>query len=313
MKFAFIAGEKAAFPVTVLCRTLAVSRAGFYAAQARPPAARARADAQLAVEIAAIHGESRQRYGSPRVHAELRARGQGVSRKRVARLMRHRGLAARRRRRFRVTTDSRHAFPVAANVLARQFAAPAPDTVWVTDITYIPTGEGWLYLAVILDLCSRGIVGWAMSERITRQLPLDALGMALGRRRPSPGLLHHSDRGSQYASGDYQTHLARHGFVGSMSRRGDCWDNAVAESFFATLKVELVHDALWPTRAAARGAQPAGLRAPVASAAPSGITQVSTNPGQVQVVTERPCSTLPKWRTGFDSRLLLQLRSRFVQ
>ncbi len=254
MKFAFIAGEKAAFPVTVLCRTLAVSRAGFYAAQARPPAARARADAQLAVEIAAIHGESRQRYGSPRVHAELRARGQGVSRKRVARLMRHRGLAARRRRRFRVTTDSRHAFPVAANVLARQFAAPAPDTVWVTDITYIPTGEGWLYLAVILDLCSRGIVGWAMSERITRQLPLDALGMALGRRRPSPGLLHHSDRGSQYASGDYQTHLARHGFVGSMSRRGDCWDNAVAESFFATLKVELVHDALWPTRAAARGA-----------------------------------------------------------
>jgi putative transposase len=254
VKFAFIAGEKAAFPVTVLCRTLAVSRAGFYAAQARPPAARARADAQLAVEIAAIHGESRQRYGSPRVHAELRARGQGVSRKRVARLMRHRGLAARRRRRFRVTTDSRHAFPVAANVLARQFAAPAPDTVWVTDITYIPTGEGWLYLAVILDLCSRGIVGWAMSERITRQLPLDALGMALGRRRPSPGLLHHSDRGSQYASGDYQTHLARHGFVGSMSRRGDCWDNAVAESFFATLKVELVHDALWPTRAAARGA-----------------------------------------------------------
>jgi putative transposase len=254
VKFAFIAGEKAAFPVTVLCRTLAVSRAGFYAAQARPPAARARADAQLAVEIAAIHGESRQRYGSPRVHAELRARGQGVSRKRVARLMRHRGLAARRRRRFRVTTDSRHAFPVAANVLARQFAAPAPDTVWVTDITYIPTGEGWLYLAVILDLCSRGIVGWAMSERITRQLPLDALGMALGRRRPSPGLLHHSDRGSQYASGDYQAHLARHGFVGSMSRRGDCWDNAVAESFFATLKVELVHDALWPTRAAARGA-----------------------------------------------------------
>ena len=211
MKFAIIAGEKAAFPVTVLCRTLAVSRAGFYAAQARPPAARARADAQLAVEIAAIHGESRQRYGSPRVHAELRARGQGVSRKRVARLMRHRGLAARRRRRFRVTTDSRHAFPVAANVLARQFAAPAPDTVWVTDITYIPTGEGWLYLAVILDLCSRGIVGWAMSERITRQLPLDALGMALGRRRPSPGLLHHSDRGSQGEFKRSSQHLTRGG------------------------------------------------------------------------------------------------------
>jgi len=254
VRFAFIAAEKAAFPVTVLCRILAVSRAGFYAAQARPVPGRARGDAQLAVEIAAIHGESRQRYGSPRVHAELRARGRGVSRKRVARLMRQRGLAARRRRRYRVTTDSRHPFPVAANVLARQFTAPAPDAVWVTDITYIPTGEGWLYLAVILDLYSRGIVGWAMSERITRQLTLDALGMALARRRPPPGLLHHSDRGSQYASGDYQTALGRQGIVGSMSRRGDCWDNAVAESFFATLKVELVHDALWPTRAAARGA-----------------------------------------------------------
>ena len=254
MRFAFIAAEKAAFPVTVLCRILAVSRAGFYAAQARPVPGRARGDAQLAVEIAAIHGESRQRYGSPRVHAELRARERGVSRKRVARLMRQRGLAARRRRRYRVTTDSRHPFPVAANVLARQFTAPAPDAVWVTDITYIPTGEGWLYLAVILDLYSRGIVGWAMSERITRQLTLDALGMALARRRPPPGLLHHSDRGSQYASGDYQTALGRQGIVGSMSRRGDCWDNAVAESFFATLKVELVHEALWPTRAAARTA-----------------------------------------------------------
>jgi transposase InsO family protein len=254
VKFAFIAAEKAAFPVRVLCRILAVSRAGFYAAQARPAAAHTRRDQQLAVEIAAIHAETRQRYGSPRVHAELRARGQGVSRKRVARLMRHRGLAARRRRRYRVTTDSRHPFPVAANVLARQFTAPAPDAVWVTDITYIPTGEGWLYLAVILDLYSRGIVGWAMSDRITRQLTLDALGMALARRRPPQGLLHHSDRGSQYASGDYQTALGRQGIVGSMSRRGDCWDNAVAESFFATLKVELVHDARWPTRAAARGA-----------------------------------------------------------
>jgi transposase InsO family protein len=254
VRFAFIAAEKAAFPVTVLCRTLAVSRAGFYAAQARPPAARARADNRLAVEIVAIHGESRQRYGSPRVHAELRARGQGVSRKRVARLMRHQDLAARRRRRFRVTTDSTHPFPVAANVLARRFAARAPDVVWVTDITYIPTGEGWLYLAVLLDLCSRAIVGWAMSDRITRQLTLDALGMALARRQPPRGLLHHSDRGSQYASGDYQTQLTRHGVVGSMSRRGDCWDNAVAESFFATLKVELVHDTLWPTRAAARTA-----------------------------------------------------------
>ena len=252
MKFAFIAVEKARFPIRVLCTTLGVSRAGFYAWQARAPSAHAQTDERLGLEIAAIHGESRQRYGSPRVHAELVDRGQRTSRKRVARLMRHRGLAGRRRRRFRTTTDSRHAFPVAPNILARQFAQEAPDVAWVTDITYIPTGEGWLYLAVILDLCSRFVVGWAMSERITRDLTVDALGMALVRRRPPPGLLHHSDRGSQYASGDYQQVLAAAGIVSSMSRRGNCWDNAVAESFFATVKVELVHDATWATRAAAR-------------------------------------------------------------
>lgn len=197
MRFAFIAAEKAAFPVRLLCRTLQVSRAGFYAWQARPPAARTHADARLGVEVAAIHAASRQRYGSPRIQAELRARGRRTSRKRVARLMRTRGLAARRRRRFRVTTQSRHQFPIAPNVLARQFARPAPNHAWVTDITYIPTQEGWLYLAVILDLCSRVAVGWAMSERMTDALTLDALAMALARRRPPPGLLHHSDRGSQ--------------------------------------------------------------------------------------------------------------------
>ena len=154
MRFRFIAAEKAVFPVRVLCRTLQVSRAGFYAWQARPAAPRARADHRLGLEIAAIHAESRQRYGSPRIHAELAARGCRTSRKRVARLMRVRGLAARRRRRFRVTTHSRHPFPIAPNVLARQFERAAPDQAWVTDITYIPTGEGWLYLAVILDLCS---------------------------------------------------------------------------------------------------------------------------------------------------------------
>jgi transposase InsO family protein len=252
VRFAFIAEEKAAFPVRLLCRTLQVSRAGFYAWQGRPPARRARADDRLGLEIAAIHAESRQRYGSPRVHAELADRGCRTSRKRVARLMRARGLAARRRRRYRVTTHSRHPFPVAPNVLARQFDRPQPDRAWVTDITYIPTGEGWLYLAVLLDLCSRLAVGWAMSEHLTDDLTLDALGMALARRRPPPGLLHHSDRGSQYASGDYQRLLAQHGIVGSMSRRGNCWDNAVAESFFATIKVELVHAAAWATRAAAR-------------------------------------------------------------
>jgi putative transposase len=254
VRFAFIATEKAAFPVRVLCRTLHVSRAGFYAWHARSPAQRVGADERLGIEIAAIHAESRQRYGSPRIHAELQDRGCRTGRKRVARLMRVRGLAARRRRRFRVTTQSQHPFPIAPNLLARQFERAVPDQAWVTDITYIPTGEGWLYLAVILDLCSRFAVGWAMSERITDDLTLDALDMALARRRPAQGLLHHSDRGSQYASGDYQRVLAQHGIVCSMSRRGNCWDNAVAESFFATLKVELVHDATWNTRAAARRA-----------------------------------------------------------
>jgi len=252
VRFAFIVAEKAAFPVRLLCRTLQVSRAGFYAWHTRPPAPRTQADERLGLEIAAIHAESRQRYGSPRVHAELADRGCRTSRKRVARLMRGRGLAARRRRRFRVTTHSRHPFPIAPNVLARQFQRAAPDQAWVTDITYIPTGEGWLYLAVIVDLCSRFAVGWAMSERVTDDLTLAALGMALARRRPAPGLVHHSDRGSQYASGHYQRLLAQQGIVCSMSRRGDCWDNAVAESFFATVKVELVHDAAWATRAAAR-------------------------------------------------------------
>jgi len=252
VRFAFIAEEKAAFPIRLLCRTLRVSRAGFYAWQARPPAPRVQADIRLGLEIAAIHAGSRQRYGSPRIHAELAARGCHTSRKRVARLMRSHGLAARRRRRFRVTTHSQHPFPVTPNVLARQFERRQPDQGWVTDITYIATGEGWLYLAVLLDLCSRLVVGWAMSERITDELTLDALGMALARRRPPHGLLHHSDRGSQYASSDYQRMLAQHGIVGSMSRQGNCWDNAVAESFFATVKVELVHDAAWATRAAAR-------------------------------------------------------------
>ena len=177
-----------------------------------------------------------------------------MGRHRVARLMQQQGLHARKKRRFQTTTDSRHGLPVAANVLDRQFTVTAPDTAWVTDITYLWTREGWLYLAVILDLFSRRVVGWSMSESITRQLTLDALEAALGQRTPPPGLLHHSDRGSQYASGDYQALLDAHGLVGSMSRRGNCWDNAVAESFFSTLKIELVYPADWATRAAARAA-----------------------------------------------------------
>ncbi len=188
------------------------------------------------------------------MHVELRERGHCVSRKRVARRMREQGFSARHKRRYRRTTDSRHNFPISANVLARRCSVMRPNAAWVTDITYIWTLEGWLYLAVILDLFSRRIVGWSMSERIDRRLVVDCLQMALAHRQPPDGLIHHSDRGSQYASHDYQRLLADHRIVGSMSRRGDCWDNAVAESFFATLKTELVYQSHWQTRAAARTA-----------------------------------------------------------
>ena len=254
MKFAFIAAEKAHFPVQVLCAVLGVTRAGFYAARGRPPAPRTRADQRLAIAIAAIHAESRRCYGSPRVHAELRARGERLGRKRVARLMRAQGLRVRWRRRFRTTTNSDHAFPIAPNLVARRFTVPAPNTTWVTDLTYVWTREGWMYVVVVLDLFSRRVVGWAMSPQMGQKLALDALAMALARRHPPRGLIHHSDRGSQYASRHYRQRLATHGIVCSMSRRGDCWDNAVAESFFATLKRELVDGRDWATRAEARAA-----------------------------------------------------------
>jgi len=251
VRFRFVEAEKASYPVRLLCRCLSVSRAGYYAWRRRRVSARAREDAQLAVEIAASHAESRRTYGSPRVLRDLRDQGRRVSRKRVARLMRELGLVARRRRRFRATTDSKHAFPVAANVLMREFEVPAPNTAWVTDITYVATGEGWLYLAVILDLFSRRVVGFALSDRITRELVLEALRGALAKRSGVQDLIHHSDRGSQYASHDYRRALEREGITCSMSRRGNCWDNAVAESFFGTLKVELLHERSWPTRAGA--------------------------------------------------------------
>jgi transposase InsO family protein len=254
VRFAFIETEKACFPVTLMCRMLAVSRAGFYAWRRRPTAARTREDQVLAVAVAAIYAEHHGRYGSPRVRMELRDRGQRSGRKRIARLMRVQGLRARPRRRYRTTTDSRHGLPVCPNLLARRFAVAQPNTAWVTDMTYLWTPQGWLYLAVIIDLFSRRVVGWSMSERIDRKLALDALRMALAQRHPQRGLIHHSDRGSQYASADYQRLLAKHGLRGSMSRRGDCWDNAVAESFFASLKLELVYQVQWRTRAEARTA-----------------------------------------------------------
>jgi len=241
VKFGFIQTEKASYPVRMLCRTFLVSASGFYAWCRRGLSRRAQEDAALKVEIRAAHAASGKTYGSPRVYEDLKADGKHVGRKRVARLMQEEGLEGQRKRRFRVTTDSRHSHPVAANELNRNFTASAPNKVWVTDITYIWTREGWSYLAAILDLFSRRVVGWSMDSHLDRTLALDALGMALRTRCPEAGLIHHSDRGVQYASEEYQGRLLERGIVCSMSRKGDCWDNAVAESFFSTLKAELVH------------------------------------------------------------------------
>ena len=252
MKFALIDAEKAAFPIGFLCEQLAVSRSGYYAWQGRAPSGRAVASAALGDQVAAIYGANKGRYGSPRIVRELGAQGRWTSRKRVARIMREKGLAARRRTRCRRTTDSTHPFPIAENVLARQFTTRAPNQVWVTDLTYVWTHEGWLYVSAILDLYSRAVVGWAMSDRIDTALCLKALEMAVQARRPTAGLVHHSDRGSQYASHEYRAALAQHGMVCSMSRRGNCWDNAVAESFWGTLKNELADEMDFASRAEAR-------------------------------------------------------------
>ncbi len=240
MRFAFIRQHAGECPVAWICQVLEVSLSGYYAWLGRPESRRSRDDRRLLIEIPTIHRQSRRTYGSPRMHRELRGRRYRCGRHRVARLMRQDGLEGTYRRRFRVTTDSQHKWPVAPNRLERRFEVATPDTVWASDITYIRTREGWLYLAVLLDLCSRRIVGWATSSRLTRRLPLAALEMAIGRRRPTAAVLHHSDRGSQYASEEYRDALSEAGFQVSMSRRGDCYDNAPAESFFATLKKELV-------------------------------------------------------------------------
>jgi putative transposase len=254
VKYACIAHHRDEFAVALMCRVLGVSRAGFYAWLGRPPSARARLDRRLRVAIRAIHAASRGSYGSPRVHRELRAHELRCSRKRVVRLMRAEGLRAKRRRRSRVTTPAAATRPVAPNVLARQFQPGGLNRVWVGDLTACWTLEGWLYLAVLLDLGSRRVVGWAAGALADQALTLAALQRALVVRRPAPGLVHHSDRGTPYTGAGYQAALATHGLMPSMSRRGDCWDNAVAESFFATLKTELLTDARWPTRAAATAA-----------------------------------------------------------
>lgn len=249
-----IASQAGVLPVKLMCRAAGVSRSGYYAASRRPESRRARENRCLTVEIRAIHQESRKTYGSPRVWAELRARGLRCSRNRVARLMQRAGIQAVMRRRYRHTLDSKHDYPVAPNVLGQDFRVESRNRVWLTDITYIPTEEGWLYLSAVLDLHSRRAVGWSMAARIDRQLTMAALEMALGRRRPAAGLVHHSDQGGQYACWDYQRLLADNGLECSMSRRGNPYDNAAMESFFKTLKVELVYRCRFQTREEAKAA-----------------------------------------------------------
>lgn len=242
MRYAAVAAVPSPLALGRRCALLGVSRSGFYAWRRRAPSARAQVNRQLVAEIRRIHAEVDRTYGSPRMQPELEARGLSCGRHRVARLMRAHGIRAKQARRWRVTTNSRHGFGLAPNRLGRAFTAAAPNRVWMGDVTYIPTGAGWCYLAVLVDAFSRRVVGWAIGTQLTAALPLRALERALATRRPAPGLLHHSDRGIQYACTAYQQTLAKHGIVSSMSRRGDCWDNAVVESFFASLKVERLHE-----------------------------------------------------------------------
>jgi putative transposase len=253
MRFRFIEDHRDVFLVRVMCAVLDVSASGYYAWRQRPESGRAAADRELLTEVRRVHANSRRRYGSPRVHAVLRSEGKRVGRNRIARLMHRNGIRAHQKRRFRKTTDSSHTFPLAPNLLARQFTATAPNKIWLADITYVPTLEGWLYLAIVLDMFSRKVVGWAMSDTMPQELTLAALRMAITNRQPGPGLLHHSDRGSQYAAHDYRRLLDVHGMLCSMSRKGDCWDNAPMESFFGSLKTEL-DDGPFETRQAARTA-----------------------------------------------------------
>jgi putative transposase len=252
VRFQFIRDHKGQFPVRRMCRVLEVSASGYYAWLSRPMSRREREDRRLVQVIKEVHKEKRGVYGSPRVHAELKSKGMHHGKKRVARLMRENGIRPKQEKRYKATTDSKHFYPVAPNLLQRDFGAQKPDQKWLADITSIPTYEGWLYLAAILDLYSRPIVGWSMADRMGSKLVLDALEMAVSRRGPEPGLIHHSDRGGQYASADYQRTLRSHGMICSMSRKGDCWDNAPMESWFHTLKTELVGRRVYKTRMQAK-------------------------------------------------------------
>jgi putative transposase len=253
VKFAFINEHRRRWPVGVICRVLKVSRSGFYRWRGRKPSARQIRRQELLDKIRIAHRQNQELYGSPRVHRALLIDGQIVSRNTVAKLMREAKIRAKTRRKFVPrTTDSRHAQPVAGNLLARDFDANTPDRKWVADITYIPTQQGWLYLAAVLDCFSRKIVGWAMDDQMPTDLVADAMKMALHHRRPGRNLIHHSDRGVQYASEDYQRLLARYGIKASMSGRGNCYDNAMMESFWATLKTELIYQEKYATHEQAR-------------------------------------------------------------
>jgi transposase InsO family protein len=253
MKLTFIKEHLSPFPLEVCCQVLEVSRSGYYARSKRPASARAVRRQKLAEKIKLVHEQNRQVYGSPRVCKALNAQGESVCQNTVATIMKERQIRAKSKRKFvPTTTDSRHEQPIARNVLNRQFDAPLLNQKWAVDITYIPTEEGWLYLAGVLDLCSRKIVGWSMADSLETTLVSDALKMAIAGRNPEQGLLHHSDRGVQYASEDYQYLLEFHGMQISMSGKGDCWDNAAMESFWATLKTELVNHEQYATHEQAR-------------------------------------------------------------
>jgi len=252
MKYAWIDGQRKAYPLPAMCGTLSVSISGYRAwKRGGSPHRKRLTDEQLLALIKAIHQELKGAYGSPRTVRELRARGVPAAKPRVERLMRENGIRARHKRRYKATTDSKHSLPIAPNLLARDFQPAAPNQAWSADLTYVWTDEGWLYLAVVMDLFNREIVGWSLKPRMTVDIVTDALTMAWFRRRPAPGLIHHSDRGSQYASHAFQAKLAEHGMTCSMSRKANCWDNAPTESFFNSLKNERVYGTRYATRAAA--------------------------------------------------------------
>ena len=252
MRYAWIEEQAGLWPVGVMCEVLGVSPSGLKAWRTGGRRLQRLSDAQLLVLIRAIHAQFRGAYGSPRIHEELRSRGYRVGKARVERLMRAHGIRARHKRRWKATTDSRHALPVTQNLIAREFSRAAPNQCWGADITYIGTDEGWLYLAVVMDFFNREIVGWSLKERLTADLVTDALTMGWFRRRPAPGLIHHSDRGVQYASEAFQAKLAEYGMRCSMSGKGNCWDNAPTESFFNSLKNERIHGTRYRTRADAK-------------------------------------------------------------